>query len=177
MKTLFELSNDLRVLDINLDTVMEDETLTEEERSLQTEFIVEAYMNTEGAVKDKLVNCARYIKELESLTKIRKEEAQRLSSLAKSVETRASNLREYVVSYMTGLGLDKVEGSSVKLSTRRKPPQLELKVDINELPEQYKRVKVEVDKQTLRADLSAGSESVKQYAELVPSTEYSLQIR
>jgi hypothetical protein len=177
MSTLFELSADLRELDRELENIQESE-LTEEEKSNLSLELVDSYLLTEELAKEKILNCARYIKELEALTKIRKEEAARITQLAKVSENRANNLRKYVANHMNVLGIDRCEGVDVKLNLRKKPPELVLKCEPEQLPEIYQRVTIEPNKRYIREAINKNLyRDTHKWAELVPTDETTLTIK
>lgn len=173
MTALYKIVDTLIELDSILEEIMEREDLSEEDKDRVAGEIFESYLETEGDLKEKLTNCLNYITELEGLTKLRKEEAKRLTQLAKSSESKADRLRSYITNHLIRMGISKIELPNNKISLRKKPDELEITCPIEDLPNRFKRVKVEADKSELRRALK---ETHLDYARLIPSEDYSLII-
>lgn len=174
MTTLYNIVENLLELDQLIGGIMEDERLTEEEKSNAAEELVKSYLESEGNLKDKLANCINYINELEAVSKIRREESRRLANLAKNNENKSERLRKYVVNHLSRIGIKRIELTNNVLTVRKKPDELEITCALEELPDKYKRVKIEPDKIELKKALK---EQSLEYARLVPSEEYSLRIK
>lgn len=175
--TLYNLADNLVELDLRIEEILADESLSEEESNRIAEEILEVYLENEGNFKEKLNNCVRYIHELEGLSKIRKEEAKRLSELAKSSEQRATRLREYIGAHLLKIGRNNIELSNSRLNLRRKQPELILNCEVEELPEMYKRIKVEADRIALRKALKKDPTVLNGMAYLEDTEKYSLVIK
>lgn len=172
--TLYELTTNLIELNNIIDSILEDESLDEESKQKAAEEVFEAYLANEEDFHIKLNNCIKYIQELEALTGIRKKEAKRLNELAKSSESKAQQLRDYVTNHLSRIGTQKIELANSKVSLRKKPDELVLDVKVEKLPARFKRIKIEPDKAELRRALK---ETDLDCAHLEPSEEYSLVIK
>jgi hypothetical protein len=69
----------------------------------------------------------------------------------------------------------KVEGVTCKLSLRKKPPQLELNCEVEDLPQEYQRITVEPDKTAIKKFIKEHGN--KDWARLTDNDEYSLTIK
>lgn len=174
---LYKLSENLIALDNRIQEILLDETLSPEDQEMISEEIFQVYLENEGDFREKLSDCVGYIQELEAITKARKDEAKRLNELAKSSEQRASKFREYVGGHLRRIGMTNLELTNSKLSLRKRQPELVLDCEVELLPEQFKRVKVEADKVALRQSLKTKPEAVKGLAHLQDNEEFSLVIK
>ena len=60
-----------------------------------------------------------------------------LSNAIAQIENEADRLRNYLSHHMNRTGKTKVEGVNAKLSLRKKPPQLQILCDVEDLPEEF----------------------------------------
>lgn len=180
MSKLFELSNNLIELELRIQDILVDESLSDKEREELSNDLLESYLENEGAFVDKLDNCLRYMNELERLSEVRKEEAKRLNNLAAQSKSRANNLRKYVLNHLMRTGKTSVETNNHRVFVKKGLPKIELDCESpEELPEEYKRVKVEADKLALKKALADPNSIAHKYAHLDDGgdSNYSLVIR
>jgi hypothetical protein len=84
-----------------------------------------------------------------------KAEAKRLTRMAQVEESIADKLKERISYAMTAHGLEKVETAHYKLGWR-KSSTVEITGQIEDLPIEFVRVKVEADKAAIKASFKAG---------------------
>ena len=120
----------------------------------------------------KLENIAKVIKSMEVDVKGLKEEEKRLADRRKSLENKIQNLKDYAENAMRATGVKKVKGKVFTLNIQNNAPSVLIK-DLERIPNEYFRIKKEVDKTLLKEKLKEGQ--VIEGAEL-QQTE-SLRIR
>ncbi len=172
---LWELSEDLTNLDNAIFLISEDENITDEEKENLLNELFNQWLESEDKFIEKAVNCASYINHLEQLAELRKAEIKRLTALKNQVENQAKRLRSYLISHMMRTGKKKIEGVSCKLSLRKKPPQLELNCEVEDLPQEYQRITIEPDKTAIKKFIKEHGN--KDWARLTDNDEYSLTIK
>lgn len=92
---------------------------------------------------------------IEALITYHKEEITRLRMRHERYERRESLIRQAIQSVMEAAGQTKVALPTATLSVRAAPPKVVV-IDEAEIPPAYWRIKREVDKAALAADLKAG---------------------
>ena len=120
---------------------------------------------------------ARYIRHTEALAEARKAEARRIRELAQQAENQAARLRQYLTNQMMLSNVDRIDGVSVKISLRKKQPQVLLNVPAEELPAEYVRITHKPDLTKIRAALKTDTEGEIDWASLSFSHEHSVTIR
>ncbi len=168
MSTLYELTDDLLALEA--DFLEKGGELSDEE--------LDVYLRLQEDLEAKLDRTAAFVRELEARAKMRKEEAARLSTLARSDEALAFRLKERMMAAMQALGKEKVETPRFRLSVRTAGGKqaVVLKVAPEELPLRFQRQRIEADLDALRAALEAGDQEALEVAELAARKRY-LSIR
>jgi len=135
--------------------------------------LLEESLNTINDELDtKLENIAKVIKSIEVDIKGLKEEEKRLANRRKAKENKISNLKEYVEGAMRSTGVFKVKGKVFTLAIQKNAPSVFIK-DLERIPNEYFRVKEEIDKVLLIQHLKEGQ--VIEGAEL--QQKESLRIR
>lgn len=171
---LWELSHELEFLDETINNI-EDSDLSDSDKETLIQDTFNQWLDTSSNFDDKALNVASFIRHCESVAEARKAEAKRLSELAKQSERKASRLRTYLSQNMTRINKTKIEGVSGKVSLRKQPAVLQLKVEPQDLPDKYKRVTVAENKTALRELCKAQPDN--DLAELVDLNIYSLTIK
>ena len=176
---LWELNQELEQLEQRIHTSLEyasglnnEEDITNAQ--LEAEDLYRAWVDLADLQNEKILDTAEYIKYLDAITAARKEEAERIRLLAKESERRAERLRNYLHFVVSRSGKTKIEGDKCKISLRAKPPELIINCPAEELPEAFKRVKVEPDKQAIRKALSKQD---LPFASLVDNQQTSIVIK
>jgi len=171
MSKLYELSNSLIELELRIQDILVDESLSEEEREQLSAELLENYLDSEEDFIEKLDNCLRYITELESLAEARKNEAKRLTNLATQSSNRANDLRRYVLNHLERTGKTNIETANHRVLVKKKQPKVILDCESPEdLPDEFKRIKVEPDKVAIKKALQTENKStasvISKYAHL-----------
>jgi hypothetical protein len=172
---LWELSADVEMLSTAISEIENDETIADEDKEKLLNDAFAQWLETDKDFDSKALNVASYIRHLEAITKARKDEIKRLQTLAKQSENQANRLRDYLIEHMNRTGKTKIEGVNSKLSLRRKPPQLQILCDVEDLPEEYQKVSIAPDKTKLKEFIKANGDLT--FAKLTDSNEYSLTIK
>ena len=175
MTKLWELSQDIEMLQEAIATIQDDPNIPDEDKESLTQDAFKQYLETEQNFEDKALKVADYIRHLEAMTTARKEEARRLQALAKQSENKANRLRGYLVTQMLVTGKKKIEGVTGKLSVRKKQPVLRVLVDNDQLPQDFQRISIEANKTAIKAYLKEHDEC--NFACLEDTGEYSLNIK
>jgi hypothetical protein len=171
---LWELSEEIRQLEETIAMIAEDETLSEEEKEIQLQQFFSKWLEIGKSFKTKATQVATYICHQEALAEARKNEAKRIRILAEQAESQANKLRQYLTSQMLRSGVDKIEGTTVKISLRKKPPQVILNIPSEELPSECVKVTYEPRLTKIKELLKEGSID---WASLNETQEYSITIR
>lgn len=172
---LWELSAEIESLENQITEVQDDENLSEFEKDQLMGEILEVWLSTGKEFDAKVCKFAGYIKYLEALTEARKNEYRRLRELAEQSEKQAEKLRSYLVLNMQKLGKTKINGLSANLSLRKKPARVILNCEVEDLPEQFKRVEI-TPKLTAIKDFLKSSPDCE-FASLSTIPEYSVMIK
>ena len=104
-------------------------------------------------IEDKLNGCANVVESLEGYVDSIDAEIKRLQELKRHYNSRIESLKGYMLRNVRKLN-GKVELPTHRLSTR-KSRAVEI-IDLDAIPEGYKRIKVEPDKRAIAAAISAG---------------------
>jgi len=172
---LWELSQDIETLESAIALIEEDSSISETEKEELIKDIYAQWLETEGEFETKALNTASYIRHIEAITNARKEEIKRLQSLAKQSENQANRLKKYLAEHMKRTGKTKIEGTTGKLSLRKKPKQLVINCDVEDLPEEYCKVTIEPDKTKIKAFIKEYGDLT--FAHMKDFNEYSLIIK
>jgi hypothetical protein len=171
---LWELSEEIRQLEETISTIVEDETLSEAEKEIKQQQFFSQWLEVGESFKVKAAQVAAYIRHQEVLAEVRKNEAKRIRILAEQAESQANKLRQYLTSQMLRSGIDKIEGTTVKISLRKKPPQVILNIAPEDLPSDCVKVTYEPKLTKIKELLKEGSID---WASLNESPEHSITIR
>ncbi len=174
---LWELSEEIKELENAIATLVEDETLSEEEREDRLQEMFARWLKTGESFKQKAEQVARYIRHTEAVATARKAEARRIRDLATQAENQAARLRKYLTNQMILSGVDRIEGVSTKISLRKKQPIVLLNIPAEELPPEYVRVTHKPDLTKIRAALKTDTEGEIDWASLSENHEHSVTIR
>jgi len=172
--TLWEISDEVKDLENQLSDILENTALSEQEKDEKSQALFEQWLNSEQNFKEKAGKVASYIQHQEAVTKARKEEAQRIQNLAKQSENKANSLKKYLLHQMEKLGINKIEGKTNKISLRQKPAQLVIKVDYDQIPQEFVQVEYKPDKAEIKRYLKNNEVS---WASLEKTNEHSLIIK
>ncbi|MEO1004550.1 MAG: siphovirus Gp157 family protein [Cyanobacteria bacterium J06638_38] len=174
---LWELSDEIQQLEDAISAIADDESLSEEERETKLQEMFAQWLDTGESFKVKAEQVARYIKHQEALAEVRKAEAKRIQTLAKQTENGAARLRKYLIDQMIRSDVQKIDGTTVKLGLRKKPPRVLLNVPAEELPDEYVQVSYKPDLTKIRKLLKVDASGAIGWASLAENHEYSVTIR
>lgn len=145
MKTLYNINNDY------LDLISQ----VEEAEGLLTPELEQALTINKSELEVKSIAYVEVIKQRESLNERIDSEIKRLQALKKSNDTLVSKLKNNLLNAVNLFG--NYEAGFIKLSTR-KSKQVVIDYDVNDLPKQYKVVKVTetADKVAIKKAIESG---------------------
>lgn len=172
--SLWQLTSDLEQLDGLIEEILEDESLSDDEREAELEALFKKWIESDASFEEKADRVVGYIKMVERLTQARKDEAARLRSLAAQSERQAERLRGYLCQHLQKRGKTKLKGTNGNVSLRRKPAKVELTVEIDDLPDQFKKVEVSPRLADIKTYLKSNE---CDFARLVESDEFSITIK
>lgn len=152
-QTLFEISEDFRVLD---DLLEEADIESPEVQQYLAQWSDELRNNLE----DKVDNYAAYITTLLARAEARKAEAKRLAERAKSDENKAKALKDNLKRMLEVMKVKTVDTARFKVTvaTAGGRQAIECNVLPEDLPKQFQKIVVEQDSKALYEVLSAGKE-------------------
>lgn len=133
------------------------EILTDDNGEIAPESL-EALATLEMALEDKVDACCRVMRSYEARAAAFKEEAERLHVHQTRAEANAKRLKEYVKGVLDQLGMKKVETPLFSVRVQANPPTVKLddNYDAADLPEEFKRIKIEVNKTAILEVAKAG---------------------
>lgn len=130
-----------------------DEQLNDEQRAAMDAYLDELA----GQEAEKIDSFAAFLRAETARAKYFKEEAQRLSSKAKTAEGRINYLKHQYLCTMQSAGLTKIQGNAYSVSIRQ-TPSVEV-TDVDSLDDMYCRIvpaKREPDKKLIAEALKGG---------------------
>lgn len=172
--TLWEISEEVKDLDHQLSDILDNAELSEQEKEEKSQAIFKEWLNSKENFKDKATKVANYIQHQEAVAKARKEEAQRIQTLAKHSENKANSLKKYLLNQMEESGIKKIEGTKNKISLRKKPAQLNIKVDYDQIPQEFVKIEYKPEKAEIKRYLKNNE---VEWASLEETNEHSLIIK
>lgn len=135
--------------------------------------ILDTLESIEGDIEDKADGYAKIIKELETQSNARKEEAKRLTQSAKTFDNKIKMLKSNLFNCMKITGKTKFTTNLFSFSIAKNGGKQVLTVD-GDVPKEYTKTITENDTDKIRADLESGKDLP--FAHLEPRSE-SLRIR
>jgi len=111
----------------------------------------------EGELTVKADNIVRYIRNLSAEADALKAEEAALYKKRKAAENKAERLKAYLAAQMTLCGLKELKAGLFKLRFQPTTPAISI-IDEAAIPEQYRKVKIEIDRLAIRDALKAGEE-------------------
>jgi Siphovirus Gp157 len=174
---LWELSEEIQQLENAIANLIDDETLTEEDREIKLQQTFNQWLSRGESFKTKAEQVARYIKHQEAIAEARKVEAKRIQTLAQQAENGAARLRKYLLDQMIRSDVQKIDGVSTKIGLRKKQPQVLINVPPEKLPAEYVKVSYQPDLTKIRALLKVDAQGAISWASLSESHQYSVTIR
>ncbi len=114
------------------------------------------------AFDDKVLGIAKVIRSMDADVAAIAAEVDRLQARKRHLAGRIDWLKRYLLGEMEAVGRDRIRGSTLTVSLATSPPSCEL-VSFGQVPEEFKRVKVD-------ADRAAILRHFRQTGEVVPGT-------
>ncbi len=173
---LWELSEEIQQLENAIALIADNETLTEEERETKLQKTFSEWLEAGESFKVKAEQVAAYIRHQEALAEARKAEAKRIRTLSEQAENQANRLRKYLTAQMLRSDIKRIDGTTVKIGLRQKPPRVLLNVPTEELPAEYVKVTHKPDLTKIRALLKSDALGAISWAFLSENHEYSVTI-
>jgi hypothetical protein len=131
---LWELSEEIQQLEDAIALISEDDSLTDEDRETKLQETFSEWLSAGDSFKVKAEQVAAYIRHQEALAIARKLESKRIRTLAEQAENTATRLRHYLTNQMLRSGIDRIDGVTVKIGLRKKPPRVMLNVPPEKIP-------------------------------------------
>jgi phage host-nuclease inhibitor protein Gam len=147
-ETLYEITTELIILNnldefnLNGDKADDSDKSTASEKLEQ---IRQALDNVNMKFIDKVINIAKFIRNLESQRDALATEAKRLAERKRSFDNRIEWLKNYVKTNMEAAGTDKIKSALFTIYVGSSQPSVEVK-NIDDVEEQFLKIKKEVDK-------------------------------
>ena len=131
-------------------------------RALETEEDASALTRELSTIMDSFAVKAEavlgYVRNVEADANAYKAEADRMATHFKALQSKIDRLKEYLAHEMRRCNLTELPAGPNELNFVKNPWSVELDLPADELPEKYRRVKVEADKAALATDLKTGIE-------------------
>jgi len=122
------------------------EELSESSGDGQDEVRFQALLGGLGeAFDEKVLSIAKVIRSMEADVAAIAAEVERLQGRKRHLAGRIDWLKRYLLGEMEVAGREKVRGSILTVSLAKAPPSCEV-MSVEEVPEEYRRVRVEVDR-------------------------------
>lgn len=146
--TLYDLKDNLINIEEQLDELLNEETLTEEEKVENANKLLAFREKIKGLIVEKNEGLIQVIKNKEAVVNTLKAEEDRLKKRRQSQEKSITKLKEYMLSIMEELHQDKVETTLATISRRKNPISIEI---VNEalVPLDYLNTTTVVDKKKI----------------------------
>lgn len=146
MSTLYELTDDyLRLLEFAEDVDVEEQAFIDTMEAI------------EGEIEDKADGYARVIKQLSADAEALDKEAKRLSDRKQSIDNRIKRMKESLTKAMVVTGKTKFKTDLFSFNVQKNAPATVID-DEEAIPEEFWRVKREVDKSKIKDALKEGKE-------------------
>lgn len=131
--------------------------LTDADNAIEPQVIHDTLEALEGELQEKVVNVAKFIRNLETTTEAIKAAETDMAKRRKTLEQRVTWLKGYLKSNMETTGINKIECPYFKLSIAKNPASVDV-LDETQIPESFKRIEtvVNVDKNAIKAAINAG---------------------
>lgn len=149
MASIYELSKNYQYVSTLLETAETEEELQVVNDTLEL---------LQCSIEEKVENTAKYIKNVESDIEGIKSEINRLTTLKKQKERNTEWLKSNIEYALKNKGIEKLEVGTFKCGYR-KSESVEVE-DLNALPMDYIKTKMEPDKTAIKKALKAGEELI-----------------
>lgn len=119
------------------------------------EMIDDTLSHLKEPLEQKILNIAAYIKNIESDIKAMRDYERAMSERRHRLENHRDNIKRYLLETMQRTEISKVRGNELDVSVRRCAYSVNV-LDELAIPDEFKRIKQEVDKQALKEALRNG---------------------
>ena len=147
-----------------------------ESSDLDSQMLADTMEGIEGELEVKCENYAMVLKNLEGDVEALDNEIRRLTSRKKTLENNIKRMKEAVRDVMIATGKTKFKTELFSFSVQNNPASVVLDTeDLDTLPDEFIRIKKEVDKAAIKEALLKGDEKLGGYAHIEQGK--SLRIR
>ena len=147
-----------------------------ESSDLDPQMLADTMEGIEGELEIKCENYAKVLKNLEGDVEALDNEIRRLTSRKKTLENNIKRMKEAVRDVMIATGKTKFKTELFSFSVQSNPASVVLDTeDLDTLPDEFIRIKKEVDKAAIKEALLKGDEKLGGYAHIEQGK--SLRIR
>ena len=147
MAALFELANEFRTLADKLnDAELDQQTITD------------TLDGASGDLEEKIINTAKYYRNIEADAEKIEEAAKQMLARAKTLRTHAGNIKQYLQSNLERAGLQKVNSPWFVVSIKQNPASVQID-DESLIPDDYMReipASYAPDKKLMRSAMDEG---------------------
>ena len=162
MASLYNLTDDY----LKVQNMMDEEELDE-----QT--LIDTLESIEAVIEDKCDSIAMVMNEVQGDIDKLDKEIKRLQARKKTLENNKERLKNYVETFMRLTGKTKFKTNLFSFGIRKAGSRsLVLTVEPDKLPEEYRTVVVEANKQAIKDAMKTQGVEVLDFAYLAPATEY-----
>lgn len=105
---------------------------------------------------NKLVNCGKYIKNLQAGIDGLDNEIKRLNAKKSSLTRQKDYLKANMLTAMTSCHIDKVDDLVMPIRVQNSPAAVQVDIDASGLPKEYQKISITADKTALGKALKAG---------------------
>ena len=151
MESLYEISQELKEVYKKLESGEGIDTETGE----LNEEVVNALTVSQSNLKSKGVDIGYVIKSFDDEIDIYDKEIKRLTERKKTLQNAQERLKTTLKNAMVEFGIISIEGKTLKIGLRKSES---VEVNLDELDDKFKRVKVEADKTAIKNAIKNGEE-------------------
>tara|TARA_R110000751_G_scaffold34508_3_gene85377 strand:+ start:587 stop:1081 length:495 start_codon:yes stop_codon:yes gene_type:complete len=147
MTALYELTNEFRKVAYELDS-MDD---------LHPQILLDTLEAYRQPVENKVVQIAKYIKNIDADIQAYKTEEERLAKKRKSLQNKMDGIKQYAIHHMKAANILITDSGILTVKVGLAPPSTIID-SIANLPEKYKSTKelIHVDKNLIKQDIKKG---------------------
>ncbi len=145
--TLFEISQELQEKLLSI-----GEQLANDKEVSQDEIITA--LNLQDDFQDKAINVGKWQQGLEKESEVLANEISKLNAKKKRLDKQAKYYKELLLSEMKKHNLEKIGDEVISLSVRKAPKSIVV-ADVNKLPSEYQKVKIEPNKTLIKNNLDS----------------------
>lgn len=117
--------------------------------------IVKALSAIQGEATDVAVGAGTLYREAIAEIAKYKAEEERLYAIRKAMESKTETLKRAIDGFCRRTGIERVDGIGARISYKKNPPSVVIDNEAD-IPEEYWRIKREVDKKAVKEALQAG---------------------